>query len=147
MAFFALFDLFHLPRDRPTIVLAPRERECLVLAGQGKSACEIDVIVGLADETVTGYLKSARRKFGLRRAPSSSSRAWLWLGGLGRDRDLAVSVLKATTNARQPRSSAEGRGSAVLSPRRLRHRRVRAFHCPAARNLGSGRGTRRRLAH
>lgn len=65
VAFSVLFDMCHSPKGRPPIGLAPRERECLALAAQGKTDWEIGVIIGLAEETVTGYLKSARRRFGV----------------------------------------------------------------------------------
>jgi LuxR family quorum-sensing system transcriptional regulator CciR len=64
-AFSALFDLFYPVAGRTPVMLAPRECECLVLAAQGKSDWEIGVITGLAEETVTGYLKAARRRFGV----------------------------------------------------------------------------------
>ncbi len=42
-----------------------RERECLLWTARDKSAWEISEILGLSQETVTGYLKAAARKAGV----------------------------------------------------------------------------------
>lgn len=42
-----------------------RERECLLWTARGKSAWEISEILGLSQETVTGYLKTAAKKAGV----------------------------------------------------------------------------------
>lgn len=47
--------------------LSPRERECVVLMAQGKTDWEIARILGLSEETVTRYLKTARQRFGVTR--------------------------------------------------------------------------------
>lgn len=47
--------------------LSPRERECVVLLAQGKTDWEIARILGLSEETVTRYLKTARQRFGVAR--------------------------------------------------------------------------------
>lgn len=47
--------------------LSRREEECVVLMAQGKTDWEIGVILGLAEETVTKYLKTARARFGVSR--------------------------------------------------------------------------------
>jgi LuxR family transcriptional regulator, quorum-sensing system regulator CciR len=47
--------------------LSPREHECVVLMAQGKTDWEIARILGLSEETVTRYLKTARQRFGVTR--------------------------------------------------------------------------------
>ena len=47
-----------------TVSLSPRERECLLWAGEGKTAWETAVILGLSEHTVRCYLESARHKLG-----------------------------------------------------------------------------------
>lgn len=47
--------------------LSPRQRECIILVGQGKSDWEIGRILGLSEETVTQYLNTARRRYGVAR--------------------------------------------------------------------------------
>ena len=42
--------------------LSPREIECLSWAAEGKTYCEIALILGLADSTVRMYLKDARHR-------------------------------------------------------------------------------------
>ncbi|HYD98605.1 MAG TPA: LuxR family transcriptional regulator [Alphaproteobacteria bacterium] len=44
--------------------LAPRERECLLWASEGKSNWEVGQILGLSEETVRTYIKSAAKKLG-----------------------------------------------------------------------------------
>ncbi|HEU4961974.1 MAG TPA: LuxR family transcriptional regulator [Sphingomonas sp.] len=45
--------------------LSPRQRECVLLVGQGKSDWEIGGILGLSEDTVTKYLNAARRRYGV----------------------------------------------------------------------------------
>ena len=47
--------------------LSRREEQCVVLMAQGKTDWEISVILGISEETVTGYLKTARARFGVAR--------------------------------------------------------------------------------
>lgn len=42
--------------------LTNREEECLQLVGEGKTAGEIALILGISRHTVHGYLKEARTK-------------------------------------------------------------------------------------
>ena len=49
-------------QPEPVIRLYPRERECLLWVGKGKTSWEIGEILGLTDGTVDQYLKSAARK-------------------------------------------------------------------------------------
>lgn len=64
-AFLAASAILGSPSRRPH--LSPRERECVVLMAQGKTDWEIARILGLSEETVTRYLKSARQRFGVTR--------------------------------------------------------------------------------
>lgn len=45
--------------------LAPRERECLLWTGRGKTAWEVAAILNISQETVVHYLKSACSKLGV----------------------------------------------------------------------------------
>lgn len=45
--------------------LSPRERECLLWTSRGKTAWEISVILGLSQDTVLHYLRSANEKLGV----------------------------------------------------------------------------------
>ena len=45
-------------------MLSGRERECLKWAAAGKSSWEISRILGLSENTVTGYFKAATAKLG-----------------------------------------------------------------------------------
>jgi LuxR family transcriptional regulator, quorum-sensing system regulator CciR len=47
--------------------LTPRQRECVVLVGNGKSDWEIATILGLREDTVTKYLNAARERYGVAR--------------------------------------------------------------------------------
>jgi LuxR family transcriptional regulator, activator of conjugal transfer of Ti plasmids len=49
----------------PPVHLYPREQECLLWVGRGKSSWEIGEILGISDETVKHYLKCAARKLGV----------------------------------------------------------------------------------
>lgn len=42
--------------------LAPRERECLLWTSRGKTAWEVSEIIGVSEETVVSYLKSAAKR-------------------------------------------------------------------------------------
>ena len=64
-AFLAASTILAPPSHRPQ--LSPRERECVVLMAQGKTDWEIARILGLSEETVTRYLKTARQRFGVTR--------------------------------------------------------------------------------
>jgi LuxR family quorum-sensing system transcriptional regulator CciR len=66
VAFAALFDLRH-PGRLQAPRLTARQRECVTLMAQGKTDWEIAAILGLGEETVTAYLKEARRRFGVSR--------------------------------------------------------------------------------
>lgn len=65
--FAAVFDLLLAPRRRALSHLAPRELECIRLMAHGKSNWEIGRILGLSEETVKGYLRTARERFGVSR--------------------------------------------------------------------------------
>jgi LuxR family quorum-sensing system transcriptional regulator CciR len=67
MAFSRVFDLFYPNPATSAVCLPARERECVALMACGKTDWETATILGLAEETVTGYLKSARRRFGVTR--------------------------------------------------------------------------------
>ncbi|PHR19462.1 MAG: LuxR family transcriptional regulator [Sphingopyxis sp.] len=45
--------------------LAPRQRECVILVGQGKSNWEIAKILGLSRSTINHYLNDARERYGV----------------------------------------------------------------------------------
>jgi LuxR family transcriptional regulator, quorum-sensing system regulator CciR len=47
--------------------LTPRQRECVVLVGNGKTDWEIATILGLREDTVTKYLNAARERYGVAR--------------------------------------------------------------------------------
>jgi len=66
-AFAALFDLLHPGCCAPEPRLTARQEECVTLMAQGKTDWEIGAILGLSEETVTTYLKAARRRFGVAR--------------------------------------------------------------------------------
>jgi LuxR family quorum-sensing system transcriptional regulator CciR len=67
IAFTALFDLIHPERADCAPRLTPRQEECVTLMARGKTDWEIGTILGLSEETVTAYLKAARRRFGVAR--------------------------------------------------------------------------------
>lgn len=46
-------------------VLSPRQRDCTVLAGQGKTDWEIATILGLSHKTVVHYMAAARARYGV----------------------------------------------------------------------------------
>jgi LuxR family transcriptional regulator, quorum-sensing system regulator CciR len=48
-------------------LLTPRQRECVVLVGNGKTDWEIATILGLREDTVTKYLNAARERYGVAR--------------------------------------------------------------------------------
>lgn len=45
--------------------LSPKQRDCVVLAGQGKSDNVIAQLLGLSENTVTNYLAAARDRYGV----------------------------------------------------------------------------------
>lgn len=45
--------------------LSPRQLDCVLLAGRGKSDWEIATILGLKEDTVTEYIDAARRSYGV----------------------------------------------------------------------------------
>lgn len=51
----------------PRVTLTPRQLDCVVLAGRGKSDWEIARILGLKEDTVTEYLDAARARYGVAR--------------------------------------------------------------------------------
>jgi LuxR family transcriptional regulator, quorum-sensing system regulator CciR len=53
--------------DRRLPMLTPRQRECVVLVGNGKTDWEIATILGLREDTVTKYLNAARERYGVAR--------------------------------------------------------------------------------
>ena len=56
------------PNSEPQLpLLTPRQRECVVLVGNGKSDWEIATILGLREDTVTKYLNAARERYGVAR--------------------------------------------------------------------------------
>ena len=54
-----------LPHSR--VALSPRQLDCVLLAGRGKSDWEIGQILGLKQTTVTEYLDAARDRYGVAR--------------------------------------------------------------------------------
>lgn len=50
-------------RDLPR--LSPRQRECIILAGQGKADNVIAQLLGLSENTITNYLAAARERYGV----------------------------------------------------------------------------------
>lgn len=67
LAFASAFDIRRVSVGRAVPHLTPREAECVALMAQGKTDWEIGVILDLSEETVTKYLKTARRRFGVTR--------------------------------------------------------------------------------
>jgi LuxR family quorum-sensing system transcriptional regulator CciR len=59
--------------------LSARQRECLILAGKGKTDWEIATILALSEETVTKYLNAARTRYGVDRRIQLAMRA-IWDG-------------------------------------------------------------------
>jgi LuxR family transcriptional regulator, quorum-sensing system regulator CciR len=56
------------PNSQPLLpLLTPRQRECVVLVGNGKTDWEIATILGLREDTVTKYLNAARERYGVAR--------------------------------------------------------------------------------
>lgn len=66
-------NALRLPR---TTKITPRQRECILLAGQGKSNWEIAAILGLSRVTVDRYFDDARRRYDV------TSRTQLVIGAL-----------------------------------------------------------------
>ncbi|MBC9877663.1 LuxR family transcriptional regulator [Bradyrhizobium sp. INPA01-394B] len=64
LANFAIGHWLYLRRPRPTCnkTLSPRELDCLLWAGEGKTDWEISVILGISRSTVTKHITSAREK-------------------------------------------------------------------------------------
>ncbi|WP_245270124.1 helix-turn-helix transcriptional regulator [Nitrobacter hamburgensis] len=50
------------PRSRGNKLVTPRELDCLLWAGEGKTDWEISVILGISPSTVTKHIASARDK-------------------------------------------------------------------------------------
>jgi LuxR family transcriptional regulator, quorum-sensing system regulator CciR len=50
---------------RPGPRLTPRQRDCVVLAAQGKSDWEIGQLLGISDSTVHKHIEDAKRRFGV----------------------------------------------------------------------------------
>lgn len=48
----------------PRHLLTPRQRECLILAQQGKTSVQIADLLGLSEHTVNSYLTDAYRRLG-----------------------------------------------------------------------------------
>lgn len=59
----------HLPQDGPAVPrgpqLTPRQRDCVVLAAQGKSDWEIGRLLGISESTVHKHIEDAKRRFGV----------------------------------------------------------------------------------
>ncbi|NTC22081.1 response regulator transcription factor, partial [Agrobacterium tumefaciens] len=55
--------------------LSPRERECLLWIGEGKTYWECARILGLSEHTVRFYLESARHKLGAANTTHAISKA------------------------------------------------------------------------
>lgn len=51
----------------PKPVLSPRQLDCVLLAGRGKSDWEISQILGLKEDTVSEYIDAARERYGVAR--------------------------------------------------------------------------------
>lgn len=49
------------------VALTPRQLDCIVLVGRGKSDWEIAQVLGLKEDTVTEYLDAARARYGVAR--------------------------------------------------------------------------------
>ncbi len=64
-AFHAARRLLQPGRASDPVELTPRQIDCLVLAGHGKSDSVIGQLLGLTKNTVTNYLTAARRRFGV----------------------------------------------------------------------------------
>ena len=54
-------DRVHPARPR----LTPRQRDCMVLAAQGKSDWEIGKLLGISESTVHKHIEDAKRRFGV----------------------------------------------------------------------------------
>lgn len=55
------------PRPDARVALTPRQLDCILWAGRGKSDWEIAQILGINEETVTDHLRSARTRYGVGR--------------------------------------------------------------------------------
>lgn len=84
LAFAAVFDILLAPGGQAPPRLSRREEECVALVAHGKTDWEIAAILGLSEETVTQYLKSARARFGVARR-SQLAIAALYHGRIGLD--------------------------------------------------------------
>lgn len=51
--------------SRGRVDLSPRQLDCVLLAGRGKSDWEIATILGIKEDTVTQHLDSARERYGV----------------------------------------------------------------------------------
>lgn len=54
-----------------SVILSPRELECLEWAAKGKSAWDIGQIIGLSRRTVSFHLENAKMKLGVRTIPQA----------------------------------------------------------------------------
>ncbi|MBO9547142.1 helix-turn-helix transcriptional regulator [Caulobacter sp.] len=50
----------------PRFLLTPRQRECLKLAQQGKTAVQIADLLGISEHTVNSYFSDAYRRLNAR---------------------------------------------------------------------------------
>lgn len=57
------------------VELTPRQRDCLILAAQGKTDWEIGRILGISEETASLHLKTARERYGVTKRMSLAIRA------------------------------------------------------------------------
>jgi LuxR family quorum-sensing system transcriptional regulator CciR len=55
------------PSSGNSVHLSPRQLDCAILAGQGKSDWEIATILGIAEDTVSQHLDTARERYGVAR--------------------------------------------------------------------------------
>jgi LuxR family quorum-sensing system transcriptional regulator CciR len=63
LAFEAAGRVDRAPPGRPR--LTPRQRDCMVLAAQGKSDWEIGRLLGISESTVHKHIEDAKRRFGV----------------------------------------------------------------------------------
>lgn len=78
LAFEASRQLIHKDHGRheaDKVVLTPRQRDCLILAAQGKTDWEIGRILGISEETASLHLKTARDRYGVTKRLALAIRA------------------------------------------------------------------------
>ena len=65
----------HGRQEAEKVVLTPRQRDCLILAAQGKTDWEIGRILGISEETASLHLKTARDRYGVTKRLALAIRA------------------------------------------------------------------------